>query len=94
MNTQAKVDALMFCTPPSCQPLRLAAFVWQPFNKKEYSLSFAREDSLFNDWSMPPLHAVLPSASVLSLLPCGLQLQYYLHLQGSDTTILNGAAIL
>jgi hypothetical protein len=94
MNTQAKADALMFRTPPSSRQLLLAAFVWQPFNKKDYSLSFAREDSLFNDGSMPPLHAALPSASVLSLLPRGLQPLYYLHLQGSDTTILNGAAVL
>ncbi len=43
---------------------------------------------------MPPLHAALPSASVLSLLLSGLQLLYYLHLQGSDTTIFNGAAVL
>ncbi len=68
--------------------------MWQPFNKKEYGLSFAREDSLFNDGSMPPLHPALPSALVLSSLPRGLQPLYYLHLQGSDTTILNGAAVL
>ncbi len=43
---------------------------------------------------MPPLHAALPSALVLSLLLSGLQLLYYLHLQGSDTTILNGATVL
>jgi hypothetical protein len=42
LNTQSKVDTLMFRTPPSSQPLPLAAFVWQPFNKKEYGLSFAR----------------------------------------------------
>jgi hypothetical protein len=73
INTQAKLDALMFCTPPSRRPLWLAAFVWQPFNKKEYGLSFAREDSSFNDGSMPPLHAAIPSASVLSLLLRGLR---------------------
>ncbi len=72
MNTQAKVDALMFRTPPSSRQLPLAAFVWQPFNKKEYGLSFAREDSSFNDGSMPPLHTALPSALVLSSLPRGL----------------------
>jgi hypothetical protein len=94
MNTQAKVNKLMFCTPPLSQPLPLASFVWQPFNKKEYGLSFAKADSLFNDVSAPTLHAALPLASVLSLLPRGLQPLYYLHLQGSDATILNGAAIL
>ncbi len=94
MNTQAKVDALTFCTSPSSRPFLLAAFLWQPFDKKEYGLSFAREDSSFNDGSIPPLHAVLPSALVLSLLLRGLQPLYYLHLQGSNTTILNGAAVL
>jgi hypothetical protein len=72
MNTRSKVDTLMFRTPPSSQPLPLAAFLWQPFNKKEYGLSFDREDTSFNDGSMPPLHTALPSASVLSSLPSGL----------------------
>jgi len=63
-------------------------------NKKEYGLSFAWEDLSFNDASMPPVLASLPSASVLSLLPSGLRLLYYLHLQGTDSTILNDTAVL
>jgi hypothetical protein len=94
MNTQSKVNTLIFRTPPSSQPLPLAAFVWQPFNKKEYGLSFAREDTLFNNDSMPPLHVAFPLALVSSLLPSCFQPLYYLHLQGSDTTILNGAVVL
>ena len=94
MNTQYKVDAMMFRTPPSSQPLPLAAFMWQPFKKKEYGLSFAKDNESFNDETMPPLQAALPLAMVLSLLPSGLQPLYYLHLQGSDTMILNGAAVL
>jgi hypothetical protein len=43
---------------------------------------------------MPPLHMALPLALVSSSLPCGLRPLYYLHLQGSDTTILNGTAVL
>ncbi len=84
----------MFHTPPLSQPLPLANFVSQPFNKKEYGLSFAKDDLSFNDGSAPTLHAALPSVSVLSLLPRGLQPLYYLHSQGSDATILNGAAVL
>jgi hypothetical protein len=49
LNTQSKVDALMFRTPPSSCPLPLAAFVWQPFNKKEYGLSFAKDNASFNE---------------------------------------------
>ncbi len=94
MKTQAKVNKLLFRTPPSSQPLPLANFVWQPFNKKEYGLSFAKDDLLFNDESAPTLHAALPLALVLSSLPWGLQPLYYLHFRGSDATILNGTAVL
>jgi hypothetical protein len=69
MNTQSKVDAMMFRTPPSSQPLPLAAFVWQPFNKKEYGLSFAKDDASFKDGTMPPLQAALPSATVFVFAP-------------------------
>jgi hypothetical protein len=71
-NTQATVDKLMFCTLPSNQPLTLSNFVWQPFNKKEFSLSFSKDNSPFNDGSEHALHATTPSASVLLLLPQGL----------------------
>jgi hypothetical protein len=68
--------------------------MWQPFNKKEFSLSFARDDPSFANGSMPTLQALLPSSSVLSLLLTGLLPLYYLHQQGSDTSILNHAAVL
>ncbi len=93
-NTQAKVDKLMFRTPPLSQPLLLSNFVWQPFNKKEFSLSFSKDNSLFNDGSEHALHATTPSASVLSSLLQGLHPLYYLHLQGLDATILNGTAVM
>ncbi len=80
--------------PPLITPRPLAAFVWQPFNKKEFGLSFAHDDPSFADGSMPTLQALLPSALVLSLLLTGLLLLYYLHQQGSDTSILNSAAVL
>jgi hypothetical protein len=94
MNTQSKVDAMMFRTPPSSQPLPLAVFVWQPFNKREYGLSFAKDDASLNNRTMPPPQVKLLLAMVSSLLPSGLRPLYSLHLQGSDTTILNGAAVL
>jgi hypothetical protein len=93
-NTQATVDKLMFRTPPSSRPLPISNFVWQPFNKKEFSLSFSKDNSSFNDGSEHALHATTPSALVLPLLPQGLHPLYYLHLQGSDATILNGAAVM
>ncbi len=36
-STQSKVDAVSLRIPPSPRPLPLAAFVWEPFNCKEYT---------------------------------------------------------
>jgi hypothetical protein len=43
---------------------------------------------------MSPVLALSPSVLVLSSLLSGLRPLYYLHLQGTDSTILNGAAVL
>ncbi len=93
-NTYSSIKALLFQTPPLIKPRPLAAFVWQPFNKKEFSLSSDCNDPSFANGSMPTLQALLPSASVLSSVPTGLLPLYYLHQQGSDTCILNSAAVL
>jgi hypothetical protein len=93
-NTQATVDKLMFCRPPLSRPLPLSNFVLQPFNKNEFSLSFSKDNSLFNDGSEHALRATTPLALVLLLLPQGLHPLYYLHLQGLDATILNGTAVM
>jgi hypothetical protein len=92
-NTQSSIKALLFRTPPSIKPRPLAAFVWQPFNKKEFGLSFAHNNPSFANGSMPTLQDLLPSASVLLLHLIGLLLLYYLHQQGSDTSILNSVAV-
>jgi hypothetical protein len=46
-STQSCVEPMSFWVPPLPQPLPLAAFIWQPFNTWEYSVSFAMEDELF-----------------------------------------------
>jgi hypothetical protein len=40
-STQSKVEPLLFKTPPTCCPLTLSSFIWPPFNKTEYQLSYA-----------------------------------------------------
>jgi hypothetical protein len=93
-STQSKVEPVLFRTPPSPRPLPLAAFVWRPFNKQEYSVSFAKEDSLFAAESNNGISATLPSASVLASLPVKLKPIYFLHARDSDHSIIAGAAIL
>jgi hypothetical protein len=40
-SIQSKVDPLMLKMLPTWHPLLLFLFIWQPFNKLEYQLSFA-----------------------------------------------------
>ncbi len=63
-NTQSKVKKLQFRIPPSPKPVPLAAFLWPPFNKEEFGISFARDDESFNDGSTPALTVTLPSSSI------------------------------
>ncbi len=94
INTQSKVKKLQFRMPPSPKPVPLAAFLWLPFNKKEFSISFAKDDESFNDGSTPALTVTLPSSSILASMSRGVSPVYFLHSVNSDATILNGAAIL
>jgi hypothetical protein len=61
-STQSKVEPVLFRIPPSPRPLPLAAFIWQQFNKQEYSVSFAKEDSSFTSKSNNGISATSPSA--------------------------------
>jgi hypothetical protein len=93
-NTQSKVKKLQFRTPPSPKPVPLAAFLWPPFNKKEFGISFAKDDESINDGSAPALMVTLPSSSILASMLHGISPAYFLHSVNSDATILNGAATL
>jgi hypothetical protein len=82
-STQSKVVPVLFQIPPSPRPLPLAAFVWQPFNKQEYSVFFAKEDSSFTAESNNGISTTPPSASILSSLPVRLKPIYFLHACGT-----------
>jgi len=92
-STQSKVEPLTFRFPPSPKPLPLAAFIWQPFNKREYSVSLSMNDSSFAADADNGVVATLPSESVLASLPDMLKPIYYLHARGADATVLAGAAV-
>jgi hypothetical protein len=93
-STQSKVVQVLLRIPPSPRPLPLAAFVWQPFNKQEYSVSFAKEDSSFTAESNNGISATPPSASILASLPVGLKPIYFLHARDSDKSTIAGTAVL
>ena len=93
-STQARTEPVLFCIPPLPKPLPLTAYMWQPFNKVEYSVSMAKDDESFLAESNCGIMATLPSPLVVASLPNGVRPLYYLHLQGSNTVTLAGAAVL
>ena len=93
-STQSQVRPMSFRFPPSPKPLPLAAFVWQPFNKREYAVSLSMTDESFAADVDSGAVATLPSESVLASLPDTLKPMYYLHARGADSSVLAGAAVL
>ena len=70
-STQARTEPVLFCIPPLPTPLLLAAYVWQPFNIVEYSVSLAKDDESFLAESNRGIVAMLPSPLVVASLPNG-----------------------
>ncbi len=75
-------------------PLPLAAYIWEPFNKPEYSVSFAKDNDSFATYANHGITATVPTLSVLASLPDGVQPLYYLHLHNSNMAMLAGAAVM
>jgi hypothetical protein len=93
-STQSRMEPISFRIPPSPMPLPLAAYIWGPFNKPEYSISFAKDDDSFATNANHGITATAPTLSVLASLPDGVQPLYYLHLRDSNTATLAGAAVM
>jgi hypothetical protein len=72
----------------------LAAYIWEPFNKPEYSVSFAKDDDSFATGANHGITATIPTLLVLASLPDGVQLLYYLHLHDLNTAMLAGTAVM
>ncbi len=93
-STQSKVEPLLFKTPPSCHPFTLSSFIWPPFNKTGYQLSYAMNDASFTDANANSTVALMPPPYIMALLPAGLEVLYHLHLCSDRSGSLNGSAVL
>jgi hypothetical protein len=93
-STQSKVKPLLFKTPPTRRPLTLSSFIWPPFNKTEYQLSYAMNNASFTDADANGTVALMLPPSIMALLPAGLEVLYHLHLCSNGPGSLNGSAVL
>ena len=93
-STQSRVEAVSFRTPPAPRPLPLAAFEWEPFNCKEYSVLFAKGDKLFTLDGNNGICATTPSSLVASCMPTCLKVLHFLHRRDADTECVASALVL
>ncbi len=84
----------MFKMPPTWQPLPLSLLIWQPFDKSEYQLSFARIDPSIDTHDINGTVATLPLPTLLATIPAGLNVLYYLHWHDGNSSSLNGSVMV
>ncbi len=93
-STQSKVNPLMFKMPPTWRPLPLSSFIWQPFHKLEFQLSFARNNPWFETNDTECNVATLPLPTLMASIPAGLMALYFLHRCEINSLSLNGSAVV
>jgi hypothetical protein len=86
----SNVEPITLKTPPSVTPRPIGAFVWEPFNRIEHSLSPGRDDEEFDSKKMI---TTIPKP-IASQQSRGVTVKYHLHRANSDATILAGSSVL
>jgi hypothetical protein len=86
----SNVEPITLKAPPSVTPRPIGAFVWEPFNRIEHSLSHGRDNEEFDSKKMI---ATIPKP-VASQQSCGVTIKYHLHHANLDATILAGSSVL
>jgi hypothetical protein len=78
-------------SPPPIQPKPLGAYLWEPFNRPEHSVSLARDD---DDFCRQDIRFTATDPSGDAPCPRGVSIKYHLHGHGSDESSLNGSAVI
>jgi hypothetical protein len=78
-------------SPPPLPPCPLGAFLWEPFNKPEHSVSLACND---DDFCHQDVQFLATEPSGETPLPRGITVMYFLHEHGFDKSVLCGAAVV
>jgi hypothetical protein len=87
------VEPLNLKTLPAITPRPIAAYIWEPFNRPEHSVCYARKDTDFNKDKSTKMVASAPKPVDSAGLP-HVVIKYNLHQAGDDTNILAGSSVL
>ena len=75
------------------QPKPIGAFLWEPFDRDDHSLSLSRDDASFNKDDSNTMIVTIPKQADASS-PRRIKIKYHLHRAGMDATILAGTSVL
>jgi hypothetical protein len=86
------VEPLQLKRPPSVPPCPLGKFIWEPFNRKEYAISLARDDTCNLAKQDTCLQALTPS--ITSDEVAGISVRYHLHCPNADALVTLGSEVI
>jgi hypothetical protein len=93
-ETDSSVAPLHLPTPPPPNPAPISRYLWKPFNKLEYAISYAPSSDKFNDVdSFTHMTKSEPKSAETSLHTHHPATLYCLHNDGLDVSIQSGAAV-
>jgi hypothetical protein len=84
------VEPILLKEPPPTPPQPLSSFLWEPFNRTEYSVSLAKDDDDFCRQDV----SFTTSTTIPQGMPTGVIVKYFLHRPDSDETCLTGASVV
>ena len=87
----AHVEPFVLRSPPPIQPTPLGAYLWEPFNRPEHSVSLARDD---DDFCRQDIRFTATAPTGDAPCPRGVSIKYHIHGHGSDDSSLNGSAVI
>ncbi len=87
----ACVEPFELHPPQPHLPKPLGAYLWEPFNRPEHSVSLGRND---NDFCRQDVRFTAAEPPGDTPSPRGVDIKYYLHGHGSDESSLSGSAVI
>ncbi len=84
------VEPLLLKEPPPTPPRPLGLFLWEPFNRTDYSVSLAKDD---DDFCRQDINFTI-STTIPHGVPAGVIIKYFLHRPDSDEDYLTGASVV
>ncbi len=84
------VEPLLLKEPPPTPPQPLGSFLWEPFNRTDYSVSLAKDD---NDFCRQDIKFTF-STTIPHGMPASVIIKYFLHRPDLDKDCLTGALVV